>query len=124
MAIIIPCGRDDIKSHGRGWRLVDAVFFGTEAGRFPARDFIEDLPAQMAALIYADIATFAKHGDRAPVSWKWIKGHHPMQELRTGAYRTLFVVIDGRMWILETCKKQNQPAAIERAAARLKEPRD
>ena len=108
-------------SGGREWQPPEAVFYGTDAGRFPARDFIEKLPAQAAALIYADIAAFAKHGEQAPVSWKWIKGHSPMRELRTRAYRTLFSVVEGRMWILETCKKQDQAAAIERAVARMKE---
>jgi hypothetical protein len=105
---------------GRGWRPLEAVFYGTAADRFPARDFIEELPTELAAAIYADIAAFAKHGERAPVSWKWIKSNHPMRELRTAAYRILFVV-DGRMWILETCKKQDQKAAIERSVARMNE---
>jgi hypothetical protein len=106
---------------GRGWRPLEAVFYGTRAGRFPARDFIEEPPSEVAATIYADIAAFAKHGERAPVSWKWITGKHPMRELRTGAHRILFVVVDGTMWILGACKKQDQRAAIERAVDRMKE---
>ena len=108
-------------SEGREWHPVEAVFYGTGSGQFPARDFIEGLPARVAALIYADIAAFSRHGGRAPVSWRWIRNHIPMRELRTGGYRTLFSVVEGRMWVLETCKKQDQAAAIERAAARMKE---
>lgn len=54
--------------------------------------------------------------------WGWIKGrkNFPMRELKLGGFRVLFVVKDHRMWILEACKKQDQVAAINVAADRMK----
>lgn len=95
--------------------------YGTSAGRFPAPDFIRALPLQDRARILADLDTFAEQGERSATSWRWIKGHTPMRELRVGSYRILFVIESGTMIVLEACKKQNQEAAIERAAARMKE---
>lgn len=95
-------------------------FYATPAGRCPAQEFLEDLGDTDAAAILADIRAYAKDGDRAAVSWKWIKGQTPMKELRTGGFRTLFVLHDAAMWVLDICRKDEQERAIERAAARMR----
>jgi phage-related protein len=56
----------------------------------------------------------------APVSIKSIKGHAPLLDLRTGQYRTFFVMDRAEMWILHCCKKQDQRHGIEMADERMR----
>ncbi len=62
----------------------------------------------------------AEHGIKAPASIRSITGHAPMMEIRTGGYRTFFVVDRGEMWVLNCCKKQDQRHGIGIAADRMK----
>jgi phage-related protein len=95
-------------------------FYTTEAGRQPARESLDSLPAADRAYILTDLAAYARDTRRAPVSWKPIKGHRPMNELRTGRFRTFFVVSEGTLWVLGVCKKDNQEREIAAAGARMK----
>ena len=101
--------------------VLSVEFFTTEAGRQPAKEFLDDLLPADVAFIIADIRAYAKDQRNAPVSWKAIRGHRPMAELRTGRFRTLFAVADGTMWILGVCKKQDQEREIVAASTRMKQ---
>ncbi len=72
----------------------------------PANDAIVALAAPFRAATRSDIEWVAEHGVKAPASIRSITGHAPMMEIRTGGYRTFFVVDRGEMWILHCCKKQ------------------
>ena len=84
--------------------------------------FFDGLPASFRALVLGDIVLVAEHGRQAPVSVKAIKGpqNRGLLEIRAGGYRTFYCVVDGVMWILHGCKKQDQVAGIEVARERMK----
>ena len=85
----------------------------------PADDAIMALPARFRAAIRSDIEAVAEYGIKALASIRSITGQRPMMEIRTGQYRTLFVVDRGELWILGCVKKQDQRHAIEVAAERM-----
>lgn len=82
--------------------------------------FIGKLEARHRAAILADIELVAQGGLTAPVSLRTITGHSPMWELKNGDYRTFFFIDSDAMWILHTCKKQDQRHGIDLAAQRMK----
>jgi phage-related protein len=86
----------------------------------PADDAITALPARFRAAIRSDIEAVAEYGIKAPASIRTITGQSPMMEIRTGQYRTLFIVDRGELWILGCCKKQDQRHAIGLASERMK----
>ncbi len=94
-------------------------WFATDKGRCPARAFIDSLEVKFQAAILADLAAIELHGDDAPVSRKTIKGHRPMVEIRTGQYRTFYVMKGGDLWVLGACKKQDQEQEIENCDRRM-----
>lgn len=95
-------------------------FYSTDAGRSQPIEFLDELEERDRYYIQADLATFAEHGDGAPISIKAVKGKKPMMEIRTGGYRTFFVRLVDRVWVLHICKKQDQRRGIEAAAVRMK----
>lgn len=94
------------------------AYEGDEVG--PVLAAIEEIPARFRAAILSDIERVAEYGFKAPVSVRSIKGHSPMVEIRTGGYRTFFVVDRREMWILACCKKQDQRRTIDVAHDRMK----
>jgi mRNA-degrading endonuclease RelE of RelBE toxin-antitoxin system len=100
---------------------VEVRYYATEAGRSPADDFIASLAEPYRGQIRADLTVLERHGDKAPVSKKAIKGHKPMWELRIGGFRIFFVRSGDVYWILGACKKQNQDREIAACAKRMTE---
>lgn len=96
------------------------VYYVTDAGRCPFKEFLDALPEKQAAQIVADLHVLGRDGVRhAPISKRPIKGRSPMWELRIGGYRVLFVEAAGKIVILAGCKKGDQDAAIKAAAKRM-----
>ena len=95
-------------------------WYSVAAGRSPAWDFVDDLPAADAAAIVADINAVGLYDTKAPVSMKPIKGHRPMWEIRTRGFRTFYIFTGKRMIVLHACKKQDQERGIKVAAQRMK----
>jgi hypothetical protein len=71
-----------------------------------------------AAAIISDIEARAQGG---PVEDNLLRGHAPMRQLTVWGYRVLHIINQEVLWVLEICKKQDQDAAIERAAKRTEE---
>lgn len=94
------------------------TYEGDDVG--PVLAALEAIPARFRAAIVSDIERVAEYGFKAPVSVKSIKGHSPMIEIRTGGYRTFFVVDRNEMWILACCKKQDQRRTIDVAQDRMR----
>ncbi len=86
----------------------------------PVVEAIDAVPAKFRAAILSDIELVGEYGFSAPVSLRSVKGHTPMVEIRTGAYRTFFVVDRGELWVLGCVKKQDQDRGIESAAKRMR----
>lgn len=86
----------------------------------PVEDSLDDVPARFRAAILSDVERVAEYGFKAPVSVRSIKGHSPLCEIRTGGYRTFFVVDRNEMWILHCCKKDDQRRGIELAEDRMR----
>ncbi len=86
----------------------------------PAVDAILALPAKFQAAILSDIEAVAEYQMKAPASIRSMTGHTSLMEIRTGQYRTLFVVDRGELWVLDCCKKQSQRRAIKIANERMK----
>ena len=101
---------------------LDVRFFATAAGRRPVRDFLDELPPHIRALVVADVDLVARYGRAAPVSVKAIKGprNRGLLEIRTGGYRTFICFSAGVMWLLHGCKKQDQAAGIGVARERMR----
>jgi phage-related protein len=100
------------------YAIVYFAFEGRDGS--PVVDAIEQLPARFQAAIYSDIERVAEYGFKAPVSVRSIKGHSPLFEIRTGGYRTFFVVDRNEMWVLHCCKKDDQRRGIEMADERMR----
>jgi Phage derived protein Gp49-like (DUF891) len=96
------------------------TYYETDAGRSQAIDFLGALPAGQRAEIVADVEAFRLGGWAAPISCRWIKGHHPLIEIRTGGFRTYCVVRRSVVWVLHVGRKQNQQRDIATAAIRMK----
>jgi hypothetical protein len=62
------------------------TYYETAAGRSQAIDFLAALPVKQRAEIVADIEAFRLGGWDAPISCRWIRGHHPMMEILTGGF--------------------------------------
>lgn len=103
-----------------------AVFYRSESGAEPVRDWLKDLPKEDRKTIGEDIAY---------VQYKWPIGkprvdhlRGPIWEVRTSLHnriaRTLFAVRDGQMILLHGFIKktqQTQKADIDLAEKRFKE---
>ena len=100
---------------------MEVRFFATAAGRSQPREFFSGLQAREKAFIAADLERLQKEGLKAPISKKPIKGHKPMWEVRTLAFRIFFVHHGDVFWVLHICKKQDQRRGIEAAHTRMKE---
>ncbi len=100
------------------------AYFATEADRCPPKEFLDELPVADSAAIIADIVAFSTYGDKAPISMKPIKGHKGLWEIRTRGYRTFYAVVEGTMWVLHVCRKQDQRRGIDVAVGRLKKIRE
>jgi phage-related protein len=96
------------------------MYYETAAGRSQAIEFLAALPVKQRAEIVADIEALRLAGWDAPISCRWIRGHHPMMEIRTGGFRTYCVVRNRVVWILHVGKKQTQQRDIETASTRMK----
>ncbi len=81
---------------------------------------IEQIPARFRAAILSDVERVAEYGFKSPVSIKSIKGHSPMFEIRTGGYRTFFVVDREEIWVLHCCRKDEQRRGIEISDERMR----
>ena len=92
-------------------RPLKVVFFKTEAGNEPVRDWLKDLPKEDCKVIGADILT---------VQYAWPVGKPLVDNLGDGIWevrsrlgnriaRTLFVVVDGEIVLLHGfIKKQRR----------------
>ena len=100
--------------------LVILYFMFEGQDESPVVAVIEQIPARFRAAILSDIGRVAEYGFKSPVSMKSIKGHSPMFEIRTGGYRTFFVMDRNEMWILHCCKKDDQRRGIEVADERMR----
>ena len=98
---------------------MEARFCETAAGRSQPRDFLDSLPPAERAAIVDDIIDYAA-GKGGAVSWKAIKGHAPMREIRTWGFRALFFVEGDVMHVLHVCRKHEQGRGIELAAKRMR----
>lgn len=88
------------------------------------RDYIDELPKEQSALIYAVLEDIKQYGLQAPlVSMRHIKGK--LWEIRISQDRIFYIVIDGNtMVLLHAYKKQSQKAPlheIETALRRMKD---
>jgi Gp49-like protein DUF891 len=95
-------------------------YYETDAGRSQAIEFLGALPTGQRAEIVADIEAFRTGGWAAPISCRWIKGHHPLIEIRTGGFRTYCVVRRNVAWVLHVGRKQSQQRDVDTASVRMK----
>ena len=95
--------------------------FRTEKGNTPTQDFLAKLKDEDAAgTIVADIELIAEHGPKAPASMRPVTAWLPIWEIRTGVYRTMYVLAARAMWVLEICHKRDEKRGYALAWKRWK----
>jgi len=85
-----------------------------------ADKFIMSLESRYQSAITADRDQIAEMGFKAPVSAKSITGKSPMWEVKNGGYRTFFFIDNRVLWVLHSCKKQDQKHGMRLATERMK----
>jgi mRNA-degrading endonuclease RelE of RelBE toxin-antitoxin system len=99
---------------------VDIRYYVSSNRTNPTLDFIDALPPEIRAQIKGDIAEVGERPHDPSVVWRWITGHSPMREIKTGGYRTFFFIEAEFIWVLNCAKKEAQEHAIRVAADRMK----
>ncbi len=100
--------------------MLEVVYYETGSGRSEPADYIVTLPVRVKAQALADIEAWRLYGTRAPVSWKPLRGHRPLFEIRVGGHRFYCVTHEQRLWLLQAGPKAHQGRDIEKAAKRMK----